>query len=162
MRDCSKIEIGGLSIGPFEEGQEYNVRFWVARELEKAGIARIRDKELMDTVRLYKIQWTERVQSVMQITSLSEDFYPKLRRYVMDLKKDALKDPDKMREYESATRWAQDILNCRMKKIVALASSSRLTSQFIGNLTKEERWLYEHLRRIIGEWKSNMLKVKSE
>jgi len=34
MRDCSKIEIGGLSVGPFEEGQEYKVRFWIAKELD--------------------------------------------------------------------------------------------------------------------------------
>jgi len=162
MRDCSKIEIGGLSVGPFEEGQEYKVRFWIAKELERTGIARVRDEELLDTVRLYKIQWTERVQSVMQITSLSEDFYPKLRRYIRRLKKDALRDPDRMREYERARRWAQDILNCRLKKIIALASSSKLTNQFIGNLTIEERRLYEQLRKMIEEWRSNILKVKNE
>jgi len=67
-----------------------------------------------------------------------------------------------MREYERARRWAQDILNCRLKKIIALASSSKLTNQFIGNLTIEERWLYEQLRKMIEEWRSNILKVKNE
>ena len=162
MRNCPKIEVGGMIIGPFEEGQEYEVRFWVANELEKAGMARLRDEDLLDAQRLYKIQWTERVQSVLQITALLDDFYPKLRRCIKNLKKGALKDPEKMREYERVTRWAQDILNCRMKKIVSLSSSSRLNNQFMGNLTKEELWLYEQLHKIMEEWKASMLKVENE
>ena len=100
-RNCEKIELAGLEIGPFEEGKEYEIRFWIAKELEKAGIARFREEDLLTSVKLYKIHWKERVQSVKQIASISQDFYPKLRRYLADLKKNAVKKPEIMREYEN-------------------------------------------------------------
>jgi hypothetical protein len=28
-----------MKIGPFEEGQEYEVKYWIASQLEKTGIA---------------------------------------------------------------------------------------------------------------------------
>jgi len=67
-RNCPEIELAGLKIGPFEEGKEYEVRFWVAHELEKAGIVRFREEELLNAVKLYKMHWKERVQSVKQIS----------------------------------------------------------------------------------------------
>ena len=38
-RACPEIELVGFKVGPFEEGKEYEVRFWIAREMEKAGVA---------------------------------------------------------------------------------------------------------------------------
>jgi hypothetical protein len=39
-RNESIIELAGLEVGPFEEGKEYEVRFWIAQELEKIGVVR--------------------------------------------------------------------------------------------------------------------------
>jgi len=158
-RNCPEIELAGLKVGPFEEGREYEVRFWIAQELEKAGIARLREEELLDAVKLYKMHWKERVQSVKQISSLPEDFYPKLRRYLAGLKGEAAKNPEKMKDYEKVTRLSHDIINCRLKKIVSLASAPAQTDQILKNLTKEERVIYERLSVIISEWRSTILKV---
>jgi len=158
-RNCPEIELAGLKVGPFEEGREYEVRFWIAQELEKAGIARLRDEELLDAVKLYKMHWKERVQSVKQISSLPEDFFPRLRRYLAGLKGEAAKNPEKMKEYEKVTRLSHDIIHCRLKKIVSLASASAQTDQVLKNLTKEERVIYERLSAIISEWRSTILKV---
>jgi len=76
-RKCPEIELAGLKTGPFQEGKEYEVRFWIAEELEKAGIAHLREEEMLDAMKLHKIHWKERVQSVKQISSLPEDFYPR-------------------------------------------------------------------------------------
>ena len=38
-RKMNAIKLAGLQIGPFEEGNEYEVYYWVAKELEKRGIA---------------------------------------------------------------------------------------------------------------------------
>jgi len=158
-RNCPEIELAGLKVGPFEEGREYEVRFWIAQELEKTGIARLREEELLDAVKLYKMHWKERVQSVKQISSLPEDFYPKLRRYLAGLKGEAAKNPEKMKEHEKVTRLSHDIVNCRLKKIVSLASAPAQTDQILKNLTKEERVIYERLSAIISEWRSTILKV---
>lgn len=161
-RNCPEIELVGLKVGPFEEGKEYEVRFWMAHELEKAGIARFREEELLNAVKLYKMHWKERVQSVRQISSLSEDFYPRLRRYLASLKREAVNNPEKMKEYEKVSRLSRDIINCRLKKIVSLASTFAQTNQILKNLTREERIIYERLSSIISDWRSKILKVGSE
>ena len=159
-RNCPKIELAGLKVGPFQEGKEYEVRFWIAQELKRAGIARFREEEMLDVVKLNKIHWKERVQASQQVASLPEDFYPRLRRYLDDLKSGAIKKPEKMSDYEKARRLSRDIINLRLKKIVALASSPAQTNQILGNLTREERVVYESLYGIISEWRAKILKIK--
>ncbi len=159
-RNCPEITLVGLNIGPFEEGNEYEIPFWIAQELEKAGIARFREEELLDTAKFYKIQWTERVQTAGQISKLPENFYPKLRRCLTELKEEASKAPEKLREYEKSRHVTQDIVNSRLKKIVSLASAPPQTEQTLKNFTSEERFLYEQLNKLIHEWKTQILECK--
>lgn len=159
-RNCPEIKLAGLNVGPFQEGKEYEVKFWIVQELERAGIAHFREEELLDLVKLNKIHWKEGVQASQQVASMPEDFYPKLRRYLDDLKNEAIKKPEKRRDYEKALKVSDDIINPRLKKIVSLASSPAQTSQILGNLTKEERALYDHLYKIVSKWRAKILKTK--
>lgn len=156
-RNCPEIKLAGLKVGPLEEGKEYELMYWIARELEKAGIAHLNEKELLDAVKLYKIHWKERVQSAKQIASLSGDFYPRLRRFVASLRREAVRKPEKLKEYEKAVRLSRDIINCRLKKIISLASAPKQTNQTLNNLTKEERTIYEQLNTIISSWRGKIL-----
>jgi len=156
VRNAPKIELIGFSVGPFEEGHEYEVRLWVARELEKDGIVKIRE-HMLDATKLYKIQWTERIQAIGQLSTLPEDFYPRLRRLIDELKTASKTSLDKMREYEYVRNLSRDIVNCRLRKIVSLASLPTQESQILKNLTPEERELYGHVRRIISEWRSKIV-----
>ena len=161
-RNCPEIQLVGAKVGSFEEGKEYEVKHWVAKELERAGIARIREEELLDAVKLHKISWKESIQQARQVSPLEEDFYPRLRRYLASLKRKAVSNPEKMREYEKAKRLSRDIVNCRLRKIVSLASSPAQTNQTLNNLAREERVLYDRLYAIINEWKPKILKVMKE
>ncbi|MGC8999278.1 MAG: hypothetical protein ACP5JW_07855 [Candidatus Bathyarchaeia archaeon] len=161
-RNCPEIKLAGLTVGPFEEGNEYEVMYWVARELEKFGVVRFRNEELLDSSKLYKIHWKERVQTAGQISELSKDFYPKLRRYLEGLREESARRPEKMREYEKAKQLALDILNLRLKKIVSLASAPAQTEHILRNLTAEERILYEQIYRIINKWKAQLLEREGE
>jgi len=161
-RNCPEIKLAGLTVGPFEEGNGYEVLYWIARELEKFGVVRFRNEEMLDSAKLYKIHWKERVQTAGQISELPKDFYPKLRRYLKRLKEDATKHPEKMREYEKVKQLALDILNLRLKKIVSLASAPAQTEHFLRNLTAEERLLYEQIYRLISKWKTQLLENASE
>jgi len=156
-RNCPEIKLAGLNVGPFEEGNEYEVQFWIAHELEKAGIARLREEECLEDAKLYKIQWTERVQTAGQISKLTENFYPKLRRYLTELKAEVAKILEKMPEYEKIRHLTQDIVNARLKKIVSLASAPAQTEQMLKNFTGEERFLYEQLYTLIHEWRTQIL-----
>jgi len=162
-RNCPEIELVGLKVGPFEEGKEYEVQYWIANQLEKAGIARLREEELLDIKKLDKILWKEKVQQTRQVSHLEEDFYPRLRRFLINLKRGANNNPEKMTEYHKAIGVAHDIVNCRQRKIVSLASSPEQTNQTLKDLlAKEERILYDRLFKTINEWKTKILKVTDE
>jgi len=156
VKNVPKIDLVGFSIGPFEEGHEYEVRLWVARELEREELVKIKEGEL-DTAKIYKIQWTERIQAVGQLSTLPEDFYPRIRRVINELKESSRLSPEKMREYEYVQNLAHDIVNCRLRKIISLASVPAPEGQTLKNLTPEERELYERIRRIVGGWRSNII-----
>jgi len=156
VRNSSKIDLAGFTVGPFEEGNEYELKYWVARELEKAGIVRLRE-ETLTASRLYPILHRERIQPVSSLSSLPEDFYPRLRRILESLRRASRSSPDKMREYEYVEQLSKDIISCRLKKIISLASTLGQKGQIIRNLTAEELALYEELSRIIGEWRSEIL-----
>lgn len=161
-RPQPEIQLTGLKIGPFEEGKEYDVPYWIAHELEKAGIARLRDEELLDIRKLDKTLWKEKVQQTRQISHLEQDFYPRLRRFLQNLKKQANTNPEKAAEYRKATDAAKDIINIRIRKIIALASSPEQTNQTLNDLAKEERILYDQLYTPINEWKNNILKEPNQ
>ena len=125
-RNEGKIELAGLKIEPIEEGREYEVRFWIAKKLEDAGIVRFRGEDMLDVVKLHKIHWKERVQPANRVSPIQDDFYPKLRRYLSRLEEDSKKDSEKLKEREKSARISHDIVNCRVKKIVSLAASQYL------------------------------------
>jgi hypothetical protein len=161
-RNYPEIRLAGLSVGPFEEGNEHEVYYWIAQELVASGIAHFREDDGLDATKLYKIQWKERVQIAGQISELTEDFYPKLRRYLAGIRAEIAKHPEKAQEYEKAKHLARDIVNSRLKKIIALSSGPAQTEQIQKKLTCEERFIYEQLGKIINDWKAQIIDFEGE
>ena len=159
-RNSPEIDLPGVKIGPFEKGKEYEVRFWIAQELKKSGIAHIREEEPLDIKMLNTIKWKEGIQAAQRVTALPEDFYPKLRRYLEELNEEAIKKPEIRENYEKTKKLAYDITRTRVKKIVSLASSPAQTRQILGNLTKEELTLYNYLHNSIEKWRNRILKTR--
>ena len=160
--NCPEIKLAGMTVGPFDEGNEYEVYFWVAKELAAAGIAHFREEDVLDATKLFKVQWREGVQVPGQISDLPEDFYPKLRRYLVSAREDISRQPEKINDYEKAKHLAKDIVNSRLKKIVALSSAPGQSDQVLKKLSNEERVLYEQLVRIISDWKAKILESEGE
>ncbi len=98
-RNYPEIQLAGLSVGPFEEGNDYEMYYWIAQELAGARIVHFREDDLIKATSLYKIQWKERVQIAGQISELEEDFYPKLRRYLADIRAEIVKQPEKAQPF---------------------------------------------------------------
>jgi hypothetical protein len=160
-RNYPEMKLTGLSVGPFEEGNEYEVFYWVAQQFAEQGIVHFREDDSLDTAKLYKIVWKERVQIAGQISELPDDFYPRLRRFLATIKEEIAKKPEKVQEYEKTKHLAGDIVNSRLKKLVALSSSGPVqTDQLLKKITKEERIIYEQLSKIIGEWKAQILECE--
>lgn len=156
-RNYPELKLAGLSIGPLQQGNEYEVYYWIAQELVKDGVAHLREEYGLDATKLYKIQWKERVQVAGQISELPEDFYPKLRLYISQLKKEIAEQPRKIQEYEKANSLAWDIVNSRLKKIVKLSSGPTQGEQIIQKLTSEEKLVYMQLGKIINQWRTQIL-----
>ena len=155
-RNCPEIKLAGLTVGPFDEGNEYEVYFWVAKELAAAGMVHFREDDILDATKLFKVQWKEGVQIPGQISDVPDDFYPKLRRFIADLKAQT-SNPEKFQEYNRAKQLARDIVNSRLKKIVALSSAPTQSDQVLKKLTSEEKIMFEQLVKIISEWKAKIL-----
>lgn len=160
-RNCPEIKLAGLTVGPFDEGNEYEVYFWVAKELANVGMVHFREDDVLDTTKLFKVQWREGVQIPGQISELPDDFYPKVRRYLTALKLEATQ-PDKISEYQKTRHLAKDVANSRLRKIVALAAAPGQSDQVISKLSSEERILYEQLVKLISEWKAKILEAEGE
>ena len=161
-RNHPEIKLAGLSAGPFEEGNEYEVYYWIAQKLAETGIAHFREDDTLDATKLYKIQWKERIQIAGQISELTEDFYPKLRRYLANIKAEIAKHPEKVQEYEKAEHLAWDIVNSRLKKIVALSSGPAQTDQMLKKFTCEERFIYKQIAKVINVWKAQIIEIEGE
>jgi hypothetical protein len=161
-RNYPEVKLAGLSVGPFEEGNEYEVYHWIGQELAASGIAHFREEDGLDATSLYKVQWKERVQIAGQISELNEDFYPRLRRYLSGIRDEITRHPEKAQDYEKAKHLAWDIVNSRLKKIIALASGPAQTGQIQKKLTCEERFIYEHLGKTINEWKTQIIDIEGE
>ena len=163
-RNCPEIKLAGLTVGPFDEGNEYEVYFWVAKELASAGMVHFREGDALDATKLFQVQWKEGVQIPGQISELPGDFYPKLRRFIADLKDQTSKQPDsiKFQEYDRARQLARDIVNSRLKKIVAISAAPAQSDQVLKKFTNEERIVYEQLVKIISEWKTRILENAGE
>jgi hypothetical protein len=161
-RNHPEIKLAGITVGPLQEGSEYELNYWIAHELVKAGIAHFREDDRLDAAKLYKIQWRERVQIAGQISELPENFYPKLRRYIADLKEEISKQPEKIQEYEKARYLMWDIINSRLKKIVALSSGPAQTEEVLKKFTGEERLVYEQVSKFINQWKRQIAEQKRE
>jgi len=156
-RNCPEVKLVGLTVGPFDEGNEYEVYFWVAKELASAGMVHFREDELWDATKLFKAQWKEGVQIPGQIGELPDDFYPKLRRYLMELKEQSQKQSEKYQEYDRARQLARDIVNSRLKKIVAISSAPTQSEMVLKKFTNEERLISDQLVKLISGWKNNIL-----
>jgi len=159
-RSCPEIEIAGEKIGAFDEGDEFQARFWVGYILSDLGLADFQDEDLLDLVKLHKLYWKESIQSGKRLSSLPEFFYSKLRRFLLDLRKKSNDDPALMAGYHKARRLSQDILSCRLKKIVGLSAAPTQTGDVLEAMTSEERDLYSRLNEAICDWKSKIIKIR--
>ena len=159
-RSLQGIELPGLTVGPFKEGNEYDVEYWIAWQLVKSGVARFGKDEVLDANKLYKIQWKERVQRIRQLSKLPDEFYPRLRRYLADLREEMTQNQEKMQEYNKAKQVTQDVIISRLKKIVSLASAPAQTQQILENLTSEEKSLYQKIHELVNQWQVEILKKK--
>ena len=143
-------------------GQEVEVPYWTGRELVQLGYARFREEDILTFNSLSKIHWRETIPDSRRIPSLQSNFYCILRRHLSELRKQSKQDQVKLRELERTETLVRDIMNCRVRKIVALAASPSPSEEIMHGLTLEEKSLYTVLNKTIEEWKASLLQEAKE
>ena len=143
-------------------GQEVEVPYWAARELVQLGYAKFRDEDVLTFNSLSKIHWRETIPDSRRIPSLQGNFYCILRRHLSEVRKQSKQDQVKLRELEGTETLVRDIMNCRVRKIVALAAAPTPSEEIMNGLTLEEKSLYNVLNRTIEEWKARLLQESKE
>jgi hypothetical protein len=162
LQDQPKIRILGNIIGPFKKGEELAVPRWVGKEIVDEGIAKYHEKEKLSLKELSKVHWRESLPTSRQLPLLEEDFYCKLRSLLSELKELGKNDVTRLKEYEKVLSISNDIVNCRLMKLVIFSASAFQSGDLMKNLTLEERSLLEVLSKTIQDWRENILEMNSD
>jgi len=160
VEDFQAIELPGLRVGPFTKGERYVLPLWVAEELERKGIVRISEAAGLSPDDLITIHHRETglAKGLFEIPS---DFYPRLRRLLAEVEKEATRNPDKLTHLNRLRNMARDIVNVRLKKIVSLASSMARSPLMKKNLTPEEIFVFEIIGAITDAWREKVIEYAS-
>jgi DNA replication initiation complex subunit (GINS family) len=67
-----------------------------------------------------------------------------------------------MQEHEKSKQLACDIVNSRLRKIVALSSGPAQTDQITKRMANEERQIYDQLTKLIADWRNRILECPEE
>jgi len=152
-------KIGGLQVGAFVEGSEARLPFWAARALEAEGVVRLKLDEIqqLKSSELYKLCWKEERNETLY--QLPPHFYPKLRDLILMLNSSIRQNPTHttLNEQRQAFMKAQDLINCRLQKILHLSFERNPAKAVIDTLEPEERALFEALRSEIEDWRQKIL-----
>jgi hypothetical protein len=161
-KDLPDIEIAGKNLKSLKAGNEAELPYWIAEELFKHGFVSFLDDYTLTLMGLSKIHWRETLSDSRQIPKLNKNFYKILKRFLHELKYLSDNDKAKLIDFEKALSLSKDVINCRLRKIVALAIASVRSGEIIQNLTVEEELLYQKLSSMINEWKDKLLRLEED
>jgi len=159
LKPIPALMAGGSQFGPYEEGREAKVSLWVADVLAENGVAKLKDEDakIIRSGDLYKLSWKEERNEVL--SQLPPHFYPKVRALLRSLDDGIKQSPTHtlLSEQRQSEMKAQDMINCRLQKILRLSMERNPTKSLIDLLSQEERALYTALRSEIEGWRQRIL-----
>ncbi|MEM3571122.1 MAG: hypothetical protein QW589_04250 [Candidatus Bathyarchaeia archaeon] len=159
-KDLPDIKVANVDLKSLKAGNEAELPYWIAIELFKHGYVSFLEEHTLTLIGLSKIHWRETLSNSRQIPKLNKNFYKILKRFLHELKYLSESDKAKLIEFEKALNLSKDIINCRLRKIVALAIASVKSEEIIQNLTIEEELLYQKLSSMVNEWKDKLLHLE--
>jgi hypothetical protein len=160
LKSLQEVTVADTRVGPLIEGKELETRYWIAESLVRAGYARFHEDDVLTFAVLSKLHWREtKLSQGFQISPLSDHFYSKLRRFLGSSRERSSSEPSSATQYLQGTRLAQDIVNCRLRKIVNLAASPSKTTMTQA-LAREERILFDKVRFAVAEWQKTILDIE--
>jgi len=154
VKAIPKLVVGDIELGPIDSGASFEIQRWIADEFIRSGVARLADATSeMSLTKVQEHYIKETMQPSRRLSTLPEDFYPKLRRLLNELSKTRLSDPDKTDEFRKMTQLSTDILTVRLNKILLLSSAHGQNEDVLKNLTPDEKLMYATLHKAVENWR---------
>ncbi|HDI46780.1 MAG TPA: DNA replication complex GINS family protein [Candidatus Methanomethylia archaeon] len=158
IKECPIFSISGEELGPFEAGQEAELPLWAAQVLEKEGYVEVKKTPELTLQELSKAVWKEERSDTLFPIPL--DFYARLRRYLQALKRKVRESPspDILHELRMAETKAQDLVSCRIQKVIRLALEKEAHPKIVESMAFEERILFNEVHQLVEAWRNTILR----
>ncbi|MEM0117184.1 MAG: hypothetical protein QXX17_02500 [Conexivisphaerales archaeon] len=138
-----------FSVPEMKEGATAEVPRWVAEVLEEEDLVERAEESVEGE--LYRALQREKLQGATQLSPIRGDFYLKLRRYLMVLRRKGAND----QHYQKVLAAATSLMTMRLVKMVTLAG---YTSQPEPHelLSPEELTLFRLIKSMISLWRETV------
>jgi hypothetical protein len=153
-QNLPKISMASIEIGETKEGDILEVPRWVAEVLAELGFAQIQE-EIFE-VEMLKTLSRERIQGPNQLSTITGDFYLKLRRYLDSLKGGSYPKGASRLGYDEAHMKAMDLITLRTVKLLPLTVGDS-AADLMQKVTPEEIQLFNIVRDVVQQWKQTVL-----
>jgi|TARA_B100000959_G_scaffold280336_1_gene341977 DNA replication initiation complex subunit (GINS family) len=139
-----------------KEGDLIELPRWAAEEIAKLGFVEVQEESF--EVEMLKALSRERIQSSNQISTLTDDFYLKLKRYLRRLKDDTETKKSSKNDYGESYIKAMDLLKIRTAKLLPLTVGED-NQEIMRKITSEEQTLFNEVRNTVQKWRKKILEV---
>jgi hypothetical protein len=156
-QSVAELQAGSMHLPPAQEGETREVPLWVANVLGELGLAEVQEEPF--EMELFKALSRERIAPAQQLAALRADFYPRLRRFLLALKRRVARNPELGSDQLRATISARDLVSLRLSKLLHFASGTSFASDLLQKLAPEERRLFEEVRSLVEEWRTAVLEA---
>ncbi len=150
------IEVGDFRIEKLSEGESTELPRWVAEELVLLNLAEMADEPF--ETEIFKALSREKMMGPFQLSSLSPDFYLRMRRRFTYLNEALAAGRIRKEEYERLRVTSYDLVGMRLGKLLSLSGSSTSLGGISDKLTPEEKAFFTLSQSLSKEWKSALLK----
>ncbi len=155
-QSAPKIVMASIEIEERKEGDLIEVPRWVAEAYSELGFAEVQEESFeLDMLQTLS---RERIQGSNQLSTLTGDFYLKLKRHLGYLTRNSKARNGSKYEYDDAYMKALDLITLRTVKLLPLAVGE-YTPDIVKKVTPEELKLFNMVRETVQNWKDAVLKV---
>jgi len=149
------IEAGDYGIESLTEGQSVELPRWVAEELAGLNLAEAPEEPFETEV--FRALSKEKMMGPLQLSTLPENFYIRMRRRVGYLEDAADEGKVRREEFEKLRAVCYDLVGMRLSKLLSLSSSSAKASDLGDRLAPEERAFFGQAQALSAGWKGALL-----
>jgi hypothetical protein len=149
------VEAGDYSIGSLSQGETAELPRWVSEELVSLGLAEGSEEPF--EVEIFKALSKEKMMGPLQLSVLPEDFYPRMRRRVENLRVASREGRVRREEFEKLRAVCYDLVGMRLSKLLSISSSSTKASDLGEKLAPEEKSFFSEAQGMSHDWKTALL-----